>query len=170
AGGGVYADGGRFGLLLGRECSFGRFRLLFDRELASGGFGFRPEGRRELSFWRLSTWALRAPCCCCLRSCLCSCRRPCLGCCFSCLGGLSAARFCAQFKRSLCAKDGTANAAPIPSATKLPANWILSLISLTSADSGWNHSRRRSAPAAATPSAAQNPKSHHNLPGPACSD
>src|SRR6266851_1615594 len=126
-GGGVYADGGRFGLAFGRAATSARFAF----EL---GGRFAPEFCRSPS-------ALRASCCCCRRSCLCSCLgccsrggcclgSCCRGCCwFCCLGGLLSWRFCAQFARGPCADDGTTSAAPIPSAINHPANWSLRSIS-----------------------------------------
>src|SRR6266852_235374 len=69
--GGVYADGGRFGLLLGRAPISARFAFEF-------GERFAPEYRRSFC-------DLRASCCCCRRSCLCSCLCCCIGGC--CRGG-----------------------------------------------------------------------------------
>src|SRR5712671_5379226 len=130
--GGVYAFGGRFGLLLcpaiipARSMSEAGGRPVF----AFGG-RFAPEFCRSFC-------GLRASCCCCRRSCLCCCL--CCGgdccrgdCCgggwLCCLGGLLSCRFCSQFARGPCADDGTASAALIPSANNHPANWSLDLMS-----------------------------------------
>src|SRR6266481_4695257 len=119
-GGGVYADGGRFGLIFG--CPIMSARLTF-------GFG----GRLPPEFCR-SFCALRDSCCCCRFSRLCSCLCCCClgGCCrdgwLCCLGGLLSCRFCALFARGSCANEDTATAALIPSATNHPANWSFRFI------------------------------------------
>src|SRR6266568_3616087 len=105
--GGVYADGGRFGLLFGRAD-------------VSARFPFTLGGRFAPKFCR-SFCALGAACCC-RRSCLCVCL-----CC--CAGGLFACRFCAPFVRGPCANDGTVSAALIPSAISHPASWSFRFIS-----------------------------------------
>src|SRR5229473_7838729 len=128
--GGVYAFGGRFGLLLcpaiipARSMSEAGGRPVF----AFGG-RFAPEFCRSFR-------ALCASCCCCRRSCRCSCLCCCLGPCgcrcgggLCCFGGLLSWRFCAPLACVPCAKHGAANAALIASAIVHPANWSFRFIS-----------------------------------------
>src|SRR5258708_29648429 len=114
--GGVYADGGRFELKLGRVAISPRFVFEFG-------------GRSAPEFCR-SFCARRVSCCCCSRlcSCLCSCLLgcsrggDCRGSWLCCFGGLFSWRFCAKFTPGPCANDGTAAPALIASAINHPPN------------------------------------------------
>src|SRR5260370_4444698 len=116
-GGGVYADGGRFGLGFGRVIISVRFAFEF-------GGRFAPEFCRSFCGLRASCrgWRFSRLC-----SCLCCCCCCCLCCCF---GGLSSCRLCAQVARGPCSNAGTASAPPIPSAINHPANWSFNRIFL----------------------------------------